>query len=111
MTPTTPSYAARVWLEGDRLYCDLPVPDGEGRHTLCFPNDPAGLSRLLFLIRHRTAQSRIGEPGDITQHQLNKELAAKANAFIKANPKRDKPAFTAAARSTARDVLRKMGMI
>lgn len=109
MTPITPTWAAKVWLEGRNIYATLPMPDGEQEHTLCFPNDQVGLSRLLFLIQNRSSACKLNEPGDITQHKLDRELLAKqADDWLKANkPKKARPESN----SAVRGLLQKMGML
>ena len=66
---TTPKWAAKVWCEGDSIYADL------DKHTLRFDNDSVGLSKLLSMVRSRTAKTKIATRGEPLQSQLDQSLA------------------------------------
>lgn len=103
-----PRHAARIWVEDTHLCLSLPGT-GEASHCLRLPVDEAGLRKALSLLSARTPASRIGEPGDLTQYQIDRQrLAAIAKAV---KPKGPKPKFTEEQGAKARDVLRQLGMI
>jgi hypothetical protein len=116
MTPTIPSHAARIWLENNSIHLDLPAVGSLLSHRLTFPNDAYGMARALVLLRQRTAMSKIGEPGDLTQWQMDKlithDKCKKTFAYDEAKVKKVKPKdeFAPALRQGARDVLRRLGL-
>lgn len=115
-SPTIPLHAARLWLEDNSIYLDLPAIGSDVSHRLTFPNDGYGLTRLLYLLQQRTKQSLIAEEGDITQHQLNRKIRdMKAKVKVDAAGERitkvkSKDSFSSTARAGARDVLRRLGL-
>ena len=71
----TPNWAARIWTHDGWIYLDLPSGPRLSRHTLRLPATTAGLSQALSLIKERHADSKLGEPGDPTQYQIEKAKA------------------------------------
>lgn len=117
-SPTIPPHAVSIWLEDGSIHMDLPAIGSHLNHRLTFPNNAHGQARMMHLLSQRTHESRIGEAGDLTQHQVNKALirkrleAAEADYVLTQGKIGTKPKtiFTPAMRQGARDVLRRLGL-
>lgn len=109
---TIPPHAVSLWLEDGSIHMDLPAIGSHLSHRLTFPNNVQGLNRMMHLLASRSHLSKIGEAGDLTQHQVNRKLKEKApwdlpkGKYVK--PKKD--TFSPALRQGARDVLRRLGL-
>ena len=61
-----PKHAITIWQADREIHADL-----KG-HKITVPATGAGIRKLLIILEHRTAQSKIGERGDPTQHHIDK---------------------------------------
>lgn len=94
-----------LWVLDDFIYVSFPsLTGGFHKQTCRFPNDLDGLQALLRTLNHRTLTSRLGTPGDPTQHHVDK-LIKEFKGPIKRTRKPSKWA------SSANEVLRTLGMI
>jgi hypothetical protein len=103
-----PAWAFSVWSDSDWIYAELPAINGNQVHVVRARNNSVGLNKILVLAKARDSQSRLGTKGDPTQHQFEKIDYDPAMVRKVGKPKYD---FTPAQRASARDILRKMGMI
>jgi len=101
-----PRNCASIWTDGQIIFAELPF--GDLHHTISVPNTVEGLAKILQLISHRTESSKIGEPGDPTQHQMEKLVYDRAKIRKVGKAKSN---FTDDQRDNAKEVLRKMGII
>lgn len=107
--PLTPKWAAAIWATDAWLYLELPSMAGIAKHTIRVPNTQEGLAHALDIINYRTSESRLGEPGDPTRWQVEHLKVPKYDeALVK---RKAKPSFSDEARATARDILRKVGIL
>jgi len=104
----TPKWAALAWVVDDYLYLELPGPVGIRSHTIRVPATAEGFGRALILLKQRTFDSKLGSAGDPTQHQIDK---AKTVSNYHNVPIKRVGAISPSMRSTAREVLRRLGMI
>lgn len=103
-----PRWAASIWIAGDWLCLELPsVEGGVKAHTIKVPNTQAGLERLLPLLRNRNSNTKLFTKGDSTQAMLDAVEESKGKVVVK----RPKAPFVPEFAASARDVLRKLGMI
>lgn len=113
--PLTPKWAASIWATDAWLYLEMPSMAGVAKHTVRVPNDANGLAQALEILNYRNSESRLGEVGDVTRWQL--EEAAKRDLMVKDYIERKgvkakpKATFSAEARATAREILRKVGIL
>ena len=103
-----PKHAALAWVVDDFLYLELPGPMGIKSHTLRVPATANGFERALAMLRQRTFDSKLGTAGDPTQHQIDKAETVSNYHNV---PIKQVGAISPSMRSTAREVLRKLGMI
>lgn len=96
-----PAWAPTIFIHDGALCLSCPGPT-ERKHLLRFPNTVEGLRGALRMLNARSMSSRIGEKGDLTQHQVQAELTAVA--------KRDGPKFQPR-NEGARKVLEELGLI
>lgn len=107
--PFTPAWAASIWCTDAWIYVDLPATKGHHRHTIKVPNSAEGIAKVLGLVRARTETTKIGDLGEPTQAQIDRgNLDRMVKAF---KPKASKPMFDPALMTSAKDVLRKLGVI
>lgn len=109
-SPTIPSFAAQVWVEDNSFHVSLPEADGELSHRLTFPCDQQGMIRLRQLLASRHKLSLIGTAGDLTQHQVNKQLKRKVNTDGIPITRITKDKFTPEVKAAAKAVLRRLGL-
>ena len=102
-----PPWAFSIWSDADNIYAELPAIGGHTSHTVKVSNDVVGLNKLLVLARSRGAKSQLGDIGDPTQWQIEKVTYDPA-MVRRVN---EKLRFTPAQRISAREILRKMGVI
>lgn len=108
-----PSHAPSVWFEDQTLCVELPGL-GEHKHTIRLEG-PDNWPRLFQMLQHRTGETTIGEPGDPTQAQLEKEIMKKvlADSNIKARrvgTRRQNILMSVDQRSKVDEILREMGL-
>lgn len=93
MTYPIPSYAATVWLAGDKLAVSFPpLPGLDKSHTIQVPCTEEGIKALATVLRDRehgfdTAQAKLGTKGSPTQYNLAEMI--KAMKVTRIEPKRD----------------------
>lgn len=109
----TPKWAALAWIVDDYLYLELPGPAGIRSHTIRVPATAEGFDRALTLLKQRTFDSKLGTAGDPTQHQIERFRKATGDKVIINGDKVRKvgTSVSPSMRSTAREVLRRLGMI
>lgn len=103
-----PNHSAIVWATDEWLYLELPAIHGLKAHSIRVPCTEVGLRAALHTLQSRSEFSRIGEPGDPTQHNVD-QLIKEFKGEIK-RPKA-RPKLTPARVAAAKDILRRMGMI
>lgn len=104
-SPLRPSSAAFIWSIDNTIFLEL--PHGELSHTIQVPKTLEGMTKVLSLLAMRSPSSRIGEPGDPTQHHINKKLPKP----IDLAKVRRKPKATEDQMDGAKEVLRRFGII
>lgn len=104
-----PSNAAYLWWTPEGWRCELPSKGGS--HTILVKDE--NVASLLAMLKVRHEESLLGEPGDKTQWQIDKDsMDAKVKAFLKANKVKAKPklALSEETRMNVRDVIRRLGL-
>lgn len=112
-SPLPPPWAAQVWLEGNQFHVDCPQGEGHPSHRLSFPADGYGMHRLRALLTNRNVHSMLGTKGDMTQHNVEKDiklLKRKINPDIPRREAKPKGTFAPSMRQVARDVMRRLGL-
>ena len=99
-----PPHAASLWYTPLGWRCELPHPSGVS-HTILVKDDNIG--SLLAMLRVRTGESKLGEAGDKTQFQIDREALETAKAKFKSQIK---PKFSESQMANVRDIIRKLGL-
>jgi hypothetical protein len=102
-----PPWAPTIWYDSDHIWAELPSVNGHLSHTIKVPFDVQGLTKVLVMAHSRNAGSKLGTKGDPTQHQINKPTYDPA----KVRRVREKFRPTPQQSITAREIMRKMGLI
>lgn len=107
-----PSHAPSVWFEDQTLCVELP---GLGEHSHVIKLEgPENWPRLFQMLQHRTGETTIGEPGDPTQYQLDKQASRIiAQAIIDGRVRkvgRRPAAMTPEQHAKVDEILREMGL-
>lgn len=105
-----PPNALRVWASSSILYAECPSPDGREAHLLEFPLTPEGHSAFLSMLQARHEGSKIGTRGDLTKHQLRRELGEAVKTYRKPIQK-STPEAPSEVRNFIRGLLIKRGFI
>lgn len=102
MKPTLkPHNCASIWAGDGVIFCQLPW--GDLSHTISVPNTVEGITKILNMLSARTEKSLIGQPGDPTQHHIDKPLTKVRKV--------GKQTFSVEQRESTIEVLRKLGMV
>jgi len=102
-----PSNAASLWWTPEGWRCEL--PSKVGSHTLLVKEE--NIPSLLAMLKVRHEESLIGEAGDRTQYQFDKEqMEAARKAYCGPVKKKAKPTFSEETRMNVRDVIRRLGL-
>lgn len=103
-----PPNAAYIWYTPSGWRCELPGPKGTS-HTILVPEEKVG--SLLAMLKVRSSESKIGEAGDKTQFQLDKDSLEAAKKAYKGPVKRkSKLSISEETRMNVRDVIRRLGL-
>lgn len=104
-----PSNAAYIWYTPEGWRCELPSKGGS--HTILVKDENVG--SLLAMLKVRHEESLIGEVGDLTQFQIDRNsLEAQTKAFLATHKvtKKSKETFTDSMQASARDIIRRLGL-
>ena len=101
-----PPHAASLWYTPLGWRCELPHPSG-ATHTILVKEENIG--SLLAMLRVRTGESKLGEPGDKTQYQIGQASLDAAKAKF-AKSKKAKPVFSETTQMNVRDIIRRLGL-
>lgn len=101
-SPLRPHNAAILWAIDATIFVEL--PHGQLSHTIQVPKTLEGMAKILTLLSARGESSKIGEPGDPTQHHINKPLDL-------SKIRRAKPKASNEEMDGAKNVLREFGLI
>lgn len=104
-----PANAASIWIADGVLWLELPTSLGAKTHTVHLTADLPGMNTVVGLLKARHAESKIGQAGDLTQWQLDRNL--KVPEYDIRKVRKPKPTFSAELRQSAKEVLQKMGLI
>lgn len=80
-----PHYAASIWCSGDRIMLAIPPRAGEARgHTLQFPNNAAGMTIILDILRERQREGYqpIGHKSAPVQYDVDAILRKMGGATV-----------------------------
>lgn len=107
-----PSHAVTIWSDKEILYVELPQASGQigQAHILKLPLNIFGLTQCINLLKARSDASRIGERGDPTQFQADKEIqemSKKAAGYKGPITKEAKVSLTPERRDTVREMIRR----
>lgn len=108
-----PPNAVSIWASSTMLYVECPSPDGECVHQIKLPLVVHSFTVILDMLKARHAESKIGEAGDLTKHQVRRLLNEQTRLY-KGPIKRPRGAPVEAPselRSSIQDLLRKNGHI
>ena len=107
-----PSYAAYIWVAGDKLWLGFPGTDESVRpHSVPFPATEPGFAVALKILRERRIGERmIGTKGAPCKHQVERELAQdrRYNEMLKAM--KEAKATSAAEKADAEAFLEELGL-
>jgi len=79
MTYPVPSYAANIWIVGDKLWIGFPSQvEGARAHNVAFPITVKGLEAAITILKHRNDSEprEIGTKGAPTGVEIEKALAS-----------------------------------
>lgn len=108
----TPTIAARVWVEDETLYLELPSPvPGARSSVVALTCSPSGFAKAILILRNRGPKATLGTVGAPTQWLLDKSDALVLEWLSHNKPKRREQVAPAGARDVVRDILKKRGMI
>ena len=109
-TPIRPPFAPYIWSADNILYLESPGPNGK-THLLRFPLNVFGMTQIVNMLKARSHESRIGEPGDLTQHQTDDEIRRLLKGFPDSKVKRpNKLPMNPERQGIVKDVLRRLGL-
>lgn len=106
-----PAHSIHMWASDNILHLELPSLHGAKSHFLKLPLNVYGLTQAVEIVKARHSESRIGERGDMTQAQAEKEMADLARKIDPTKITRPKPTMSPEKRSIVQDVLRRLGAI
>jgi hypothetical protein len=107
-----PPHAVSIWATKEILYVELPSADNglTPSHTIKLPLNVFGLTQVVNILHSRSSTSRLGEKGDPTQFQAEKEIKEmqRAAAGYKGPVKKDVTVpLTETLRTSVKDVIRR----
>ena len=107
-----PSYAAYIWVAGDKLWLGFPGTDESVRpHSVPFPANEVGMALAVDVLKaRRTGDRMIGTKGAPCKHQVERELAQdrRYNDLLKAMA--EAKATSAAEKADAEAFLEELGL-